>query len=99
MLVDVDTIDWLEALGDYARIHAGQSTHVVAQSMQALEHGLGTDQFVRIHRSLIVQLKRIRELHRESDGSGTIVLDSGVRLRVARGRWDALQSALRMEEC
>ncbi len=98
VLVDVDTIDWLEALGDYARIHAGQHSHVVAQSMQALERGLGPGEFLRIHRSLIVRLKRIRELHRESDGSGMIVLENRVRLRVARGRWEALQSALQLEE-
>ena len=54
--------------------------------------------FIRIHRSLIVNVERIRELHRESDGSGFIVLRDGVRLRVARGRWESLQAALEMEE-
>ncbi len=97
VLVDVEAIDWLESLGDYARIHTGRSSHVVAQSMQALERALGPVEFLRIHRSLIVRLKRIRELHRESDGGGMIVLDNGIRLRVARGRWEALQSALQLE--
>jgi two-component system LytT family response regulator len=98
-LVEVDSIDWLEALGDYARIHAGKNSHVVAQSMQALERSLAPDVFLRIHRSSIVRLARIKELHRESDGGGTIVLDTGVRLRVARGRWEALQAALEMDPC
>jgi two-component system LytT family response regulator len=100
VIVEVETIDWVEAVGDYARIHAGKRAHLVAQRMHALERLLegGVGEFIRIHRSLIVNLKRVRELHRESDGSGTIVLQDGVRLRVARGRWEALQAALEMEE-
>jgi DNA-binding LytR/AlgR family response regulator len=53
---------------------------------------------VRVHRSLIVHVKRIRELHRDADGGGTLVLTDGVRLRVARGRWEAMERALEMEE-
>jgi two-component system LytT family response regulator len=98
VLVDVARIDWVEASGDYARIHAGKQTHLVSQRMNALERLLDAGEFIRIHRSLIVNLKRVRELYRESDGGGTIVLENGVRLRVARGRWDALQSALGIEE-
>lgn len=46
---------------------------------------------------MIVNVKRVSELHRGSDGGGVIVLTKGVRLRVARGRWEALEAALRME--
>ena len=98
LVVDVESIDWVEAVGDYARIHAGKRAHLVAQRMHALERLLESRDFIRIHRSLIVNLRRVRELHREADGSGTIVLQDGVRLRVARGRWEALQEALEMEE-
>jgi two-component system, LytTR family, response regulator len=98
VLVDVEAIDWVEALGDYARIHVGKHTHVVSQRMHVLERLLEAGGFVRIHRSLIANLSRIRELHRDADGGGTVILDGGVRLRVARGRWEALQSALAMEE-
>jgi len=98
LIVDVEAIDWVEALGDYARIHAGKATHLVAQRMHALERLLEAGDFIRIHRSLIVNLKRVRELHREADGSGFIVLHDGIRLRVARGRWELLQEALEMEE-
>jgi two-component system LytT family response regulator len=99
VVVDVDAIDWVEAEGDYARIHAGRSTHLVAQRMHAFERMLENGDFIRVHRSLIVNLKRVRELHRDADGGGTIILADGVRLRVARGRWESLQAALRMEEC
>jgi len=66
--------------------------------MHALERLLEAREFVRVHRSLIVNVKRVRELHREPDGGGTMVLTDGVRLRVARGRWDAMERALEMEE-
>jgi two-component system LytT family response regulator len=99
VLVDVDDVDWIEADGDYARIHAGSRVHLVSQRMQALEQLLDGRAFARIHRSLIVNLSRVRELHRESDGGGTIVLEGGVRLRVARGRWDDLERALGVQPC
>ena len=98
VVVDIDTIDWVESYGDYARVHVGRQTHVVAQRMHALERMFTAGEFLRIHRSLIVNLQRVRELHRESDGGGTIILSNGVRLRVARGRWEALQDALQMHE-
>lgn len=98
VLVDVAAIDWLEASGDYARIHTGARSHLVGQSLQSLEGVLDPADFIRIHRGSIVRLCRIRELAREADGSGAILLESGVRLRVARGRWDALRAALEMEQ-
>jgi two-component system LytT family response regulator len=97
-LVDVESIDWVEADGDYARVHATSGSYLVTQRMHALERLLESRDFVRIHRSLIVNVRRVRELHRQSDGSGALVLHDGVRLRVARGRWEALERALDMEE-
>ena len=97
-LVDIEAIDWVEASGDYARIHAGKGTYLVSQRMHALERLLESREFVRVHRSLIVNVKRIKELHRDPDGGGTLVLTDGVRLRVARGRWEAMERALEMEE-
>jgi two-component system LytT family response regulator len=98
VLVEVASIDWVEAFGDYARIHVGKQTYLVSQRMHVLERLLETGGFARIHRSLMANLSRVRELHREADGSGTVVLAGGVRLRVSRGRWEALHAALAMEE-
>lgn len=97
IVVDVGSIDWVEASGDHARIHCDGRAWVITQRMHVLERLLRRGDFVRIHRSLIVNLARIRELHRDADGAGTVVLTTGVRLRVARARWEALQKALRME--
>ena len=94
VLVDVESIDWIEAFGDYARIHVGSQRHLVAERMHALEEMLDPRRFLRIHRSIIVRLDAIRELRREPDGSGAVVLGTDVRLRVARGRWESLELAL-----
>jgi two-component system LytT family response regulator len=97
VLVEIEAIDWVEAFGDCARIHVGARTHVIARRMQALDALLEARGFVRIHRSLIVNTARVRELHRESDGGGVLVLHDGVRLRVSRARWEAVERALAME--
>lgn len=94
VLIDVKKLDWIEAFGDYVRLHVGRQKHLVAERMHVLEGLLDPRRFLRVHRSIIVRLDGIRELYREPDGSGAIVLHDGVRLRVARGRWDALERAL-----
>jgi two-component system LytT family response regulator len=93
LLLPVADIEWIESDGDYARIHAGK-VHLVNARMHALEDLLDPRRFLRVHRSVIVQLARVGELQRDEDGGGAVVLRSGVRLRVARGRWDELERAL-----
>ena len=93
-LVDVEAIDWVEACGDYVRIHAGTRKHLVSERMHGLERLLDPRLFLRVHRSTLLRLDRIQELARDPDGSGSVVLESGVRLRVARGRWESLERAL-----
>lgn len=94
VLVDVERIDWIEADGDYARLHVGDAVHLVSERMHVLEELLDPGVFHRIHRSSIVNLRRVQELRRDADGGGTVVLGDGVHLRVARTRWDALEHAL-----
>lgn len=93
-IVDVDEIDWVEASGDYARIHAGGRRFVVTERMNALERMLDIPGFVRTHRSVIVNVDRVRAMHRDPDGGGSLQLQDGVTLRVARGRWDAVIEAI-----
>ncbi|MCI0435201.1 MAG: LytTR family DNA-binding domain-containing protein [Gemmatimonadetes bacterium] len=93
-VIEHDAIDWIEACGDYVRVHAGGKSMLMSASMNDLERLLDADVFVRVHRSITVNLRRVRELERDADGSGSVLLADGVRLRVARGRWDALVMAL-----
>jgi two-component system LytT family response regulator len=94
ILVPVADVDWIESDGDYARIHAGGKAHLVSARMHELEALLDPRLFLRVHRSVIVSLARVNELRRDDDGGGTLVLRSGVRLRVARSRWEDLERAL-----
>jgi two-component system LytT family response regulator len=96
VLVNVADVDWVESDADYVRLHAGERVHLVSARLQALEDLLDPDLFLRIHRSIIVNLSRVQELHRRDDGGGAVVLRDGVRLRVARSRWEALERALHM---
>ena len=94
VVVELDTIDWVEADGDHVRLHVGSEIHLVSRSLRKLATLLDPERFVQIHRSVIVQIDRVRELRREPDGSGVVVLKSGVQLRVARGRWEDVERSL-----
>jgi two-component system LytT family response regulator len=92
-LVDVQDIDWVEADGDLVRLHVGARVHLLQSRMREMERTLGSS-FTRIHRSVIINLDRVKVLHRNPDGGGSVAMDTGVQLRVARGRWEALEVAL-----
>jgi len=96
-LVDVADLDWLEADRDFVKLHVGSRVHLVAGRMRDFESMLDGGRFHRIHRSVIVNLARVKELDRERDGGGLVVLSSGVQLRVARGRWDDFERALGLD--
>jgi two-component system LytT family response regulator len=96
ILVPVDEVDWAEADGDYVKLHAAGKVHLLSSRLHALESALDPTRFLRIHRSVLVNLDRVRELHRDPDGGGHVLLQNDVRLRVARSRWEDLEAALRL---
>ena len=73
-------IDWIEADGKHARLHAGRETHVVRQQLGRLEARLAPHGFVRVHRSAIVNVDRIRELEPWFHGEYVVVLRDGTKL-------------------
>jgi two-component system, LytTR family, response regulator len=77
-------VDWIEAAGYYACLHVGDSTHILRRTLQELERDLGEEQFVRIHRSIIVNIDRISGLELRESGEYEVVLKSKVRLRLSR---------------
>ncbi|HUF25429.1 MAG TPA: LytTR family DNA-binding domain-containing protein [Gemmatimonadaceae bacterium] len=78
-------IDWIEAAGNYVRLHSGKEAHLLRVTMNALEHRLDPEHFLRIHRSTIVNIERVRELHPWPSGEYTVVLRDGNRLKLSRG--------------
>jgi two-component system, LytTR family, response regulator len=92
--VRVDDIDWIEAAGNYVRLHVGKEAHLVREALTALEHRLDTGRFVRIHRSTIVNLERIRELQPAFHGDYVIILHDGTELTLSRSCRDQLEKSL-----
>lgn len=78
-------IDWIEAAGNYLRLHVGDKAHLIRQTMNEIERQLDPDDFIRIHRSSIVNLSRVKELQRGNGGEFDVVLETGKRLRLSRG--------------
>jgi two-component system LytT family response regulator len=97
LFLDVANIDWIEAASYYACLHVGADTHIIRRTLSELERELGEEKFIRIHRSIIVNLDRIHGLALQSGGEYEVVLKSKVRLRLSRrfrkrlqGRMDAM---------
>ena len=91
LFVDVGDIDWIGADGDYVRIHTGGKSHLVRDTMAAMEQRLDAASFVRIHRSAIVNVSRIRELRPYSSREYAVILTDGTRLRLSRRYRDRLR--------
>lgn len=80
----VEEIDWIEAADNYVRIHAKGETHVVRQTLQRMEDSLTPSAFVRIHRSTIVSVSRIKEIQQWFGGEYVVVLRDGTKLHTSR---------------
>lgn len=87
-------IDWIEAAGNYLKLHVGAESHLIRQTMAGMEGQLDPALFVRIHRSQIVNIDRIKEMHPLFNGEYEVVLRSGARLTLSRGYREKLQSRL-----
>ncbi len=85
-------VDWVEAEGDYVRVHAGGRGHLLRETMSAMEERLDPASFARIHRSTIVNVSRIRELKPLPNREYTVVLEDGTKLRLSRSYRDALRN-------
>lgn len=84
LFLTVADIDWIEAAGYYACVHVGSETHIIRRTLSELEQDLGDERFIRIHRSTIVNLERIRGLELANGGEYEVLLKSEVRLPLSR---------------
>ena len=82
--VKTEEIDWIEAAGNYLRLHVGAGTHSLRETMNNLEARLDPDRFWRIHRSTIVNVDRVRELQPLFHGDYIVVLHDGTELTLSR---------------
>ena len=94
IFVPVDEVDWIEAFQNYVRLHAGAATHLLHVPMNTIETVLDSGRFLRIHRSHIVNLRRIAQLWSIAHGQYVIELKSGQRLQSGRTYGERIRRAL-----
>jgi two-component system, LytTR family, response regulator len=94
VLLSVNEIDWIDAAGDYMCVHAQGNTYVLRETMKALESLLDPQHFTRVHRSTIVNARRVRSLRPHMNGEYFLVLDSGQELKLSRTYRDRLETLL-----
>jgi two-component system LytT family response regulator len=84
-------IDWIEAAGNYVKLHVGNDSHLIRETMNAVESKLTPEVFVRIHRCHIVNIEQVRELQPWFNGEYVVFLKNGTRLTLSRGYRERLQ--------
>ena len=94
LLVRVEDIDWIGAADYYAKLHVGPRTHLIRETMQQLERKLDPHRFIRIHRSAIVNVERVKVIQPYFRGGHVVVLHDGTKLIMSRGRRETLERAL-----
>jgi two-component system LytT family response regulator len=88
--VDVDTIERIDAAGDYMCIQTGENTLILRETMKDLEKRLDPRRFQRVHRSTIVNLDLVRQVKPHTNGECFLVLDSGAQVKVSRSYRDVV---------
>jgi two-component system LytT family response regulator len=92
--VSVDQIDWIEADGDYIKLHTPVRTYLHSVTLTHLQQQLDPAQFVRIHRSVVIRLACVKETRSRYNGDYDVVLHSGQRLRLSRHYRSSLRGIL-----
>ncbi|GLQ89084.1 LytR/AlgR family response regulator transcription factor [Dyella flagellata] len=93
--VKTDDVDWIEGLADYAGLHVQSKTHLIRETLNSLESHLDSSQFLRIHRSSIVQVDRIVRVQALANRDALVTLRDGQTLRASRNYSAGLHDLLR----
>lgn len=94
-IIDASAVDWIEAADNYVRLHTGSGSALVRETMKSVEARLDPDEFIRIHRSQIVRLSRVKELQPLDSGDYTVTLTTGQRLTLSRTHRERLMARLK----
>jgi two-component system LytT family response regulator len=94
VFVRAEAIDWLEADGNYVRIHCGNESHYVRETLAGLEAQLPAEKFMRVSRSALVNLDRVKEFQPLFYGDYAVILHGGAKLTLSRNYRDRLEKLL-----
>ncbi len=89
VLVDVDDIVWIKASGNTVRLHLADRVHELRDTMSALAARLDPRRFARVHRSAIINIRRVRDIHPWFNGYHVVTMDTGQQLRMSRYQHEA----------
>ena len=90
----IEEIDWMEAAGNYVKLHTGNETHLVRETMNNLEQQLPPQKFIRVHRSTIVNIEKIKELQPYFNGEYKVILHNNAHVIMSRGFKDNFTKVL-----
>lgn len=97
LLIKSEDVDWIEAADNYVSLHVGNDSHLLRETMSSLEKRLSPEQFLRISRSTIVNVERIKELQPMFHGEYVVILRNGTKLNLSRGYREKLNQLLGKE--
>jgi two-component system LytT family response regulator len=92
--IKADTVDWIAADDYYIQLRIADKAHLLRMSMNELEEKLDPKQFLRIHRSTIINLDRVKELHQNPNGEYVVILKDATELKLSRNRRERLERFL-----
>lgn len=95
VLVRVEDIQWMQSLGKHIRLHVGETSHLLRQSMKNLQAMLDPNRFVRVHRNAIVNLDHVDEFYLPPSGNMFVKLDNGASLPLRRANRGMLRKLLK----
>ncbi len=99
LLIKVEDVDWVEAADNYVSLHVGNGVaDLLRETMTSLEKRLPSEKFLRISRSTIVNVERIKELQPMFHGEYVVILRTGAKLNLSRGYRDKLNVLLGKED-
>ena len=93
--VPINDIEWIEAADYYSCLHVGARSYMLREPIKQLASTLDPQKFVRIHRSIIVNVDQVREIFREGQSEGSVVIASGQRLKMSKAGWQSLLAVSR----
>ncbi len=94
LFLETERIDWLEASDNYIKVHTNKTSYLVRERMHVLERKLSPKRFQRIHRSIMINMDRLREIRRADDGTYNVVLHNNQILPISRRRQQKLRKSV-----
>lgn len=95
LFVNVDDIEWIEAADYYSCLNVGAKKYMLRETIKDLASTLDPQKFVRIHRSIIVNMDHLQEIIRDGQNEGSVVLSNGQRLKMSKAGWQKLLAVSR----